>query len=78
MKVAQKQEDLFLLDGVKLILAHGRSIGNIFQRTSSNNMSGKGAGALPYSIGSIKAGGCCHPLMLEQLIKFLILLFNLK
>ena len=42
-------------------LAHGRSIGNIFQRTSSNNMSGKGAGALPYSIGSIKAGGCCHP-----------------
>jgi len=42
-------------------LAHGRSIGNIFQRTSSYNMSGKGAGALPYSIGSIKAGGCCHP-----------------
>jgi len=42
-------------------LAHGRSIGNIFQRTSSNNMSGKGAGALPYSIGSIKAGGCCRP-----------------
>ena len=42
-------------------LAHGRSIGNIFQRTSSNNMSGKGAGALPYSIGSIKTGGCCHP-----------------
>ena len=42
-------------------LAHGRSIGNIFQRTSSYNMSGKGAGALPYSIGSIKTGGCCHP-----------------
>ena len=42
-------------------LAHGRSIGNIFQRTSSNNMSGKGVGALPYSIGSIKTGGCCHP-----------------
>ena len=43
-------------------LAHGRSIGNIFQRTTSYNVGGKGTTAtIPYSIGSIKAGGCCHP-----------------
>ena len=41
-------------------LAHGRSIGNIFQKTSSMT-SAVGAGTLPYPIGSIKAGGCCHP-----------------
>ena len=43
-------------------LAHGRSIGNIFQRTTSYNVGGKDTTAtIPYSIGSIKAGGCCHP-----------------
>jgi len=44
-------------------LAHGRSIGNIFQRTSSNNISGSlfSDVKLPYTVGSIKAGGCCHP-----------------
>jgi len=43
-------------------LAHGRAIGNIFQRTTSYNVGGKDTTAtIPYSIGSIKAGGCCHP-----------------
>ena len=37
-------------------LAHGRAIGNIFQRTTSNDAAGKTRSALPYQIGSIP--GC--------------------
>ena len=49
-------------------LAHGRAIGNIFQRTSSNNISGSlfTDVKLPYPIASIKAGGCCHPPNVES------------
>jgi hypothetical protein len=37
-------------------IAHGRAIGNIFQRTTSNDTAGKTRSVLPYQIGSIR--GC--------------------
>jgi hypothetical protein len=44
-------------------LARGRAMGNIFQRTSSFNISGAlfSKVDLPYPVGSVKSGGCCHP-----------------
>ena len=44
-------------------LARGRAMGNIFQRTSSFNISGAlfSKVNLPYPVGSVKSGGCCHP-----------------